>query len=97
MKGRAATVGVIAGIATAAVAAAFASTVRCIDTAVFYYPPALIWASLGVAAIAGGASVASAPAGRRVAIAMMVIGILVLAVALVGPPYRSCAQFGLFR
>ena len=90
-------VGVMAGVATAAATAALASTVRCIETAVFYYPPTLIWASLGVAGIAGGAAMASAPAGRRVAIPVMVIGIVLLAVAMVGPPYRTCAQFDFLR
>lgn len=96
MKRRAAIVGVIAGAATAAASAALASTVRCIDSPVFYYPLALIWASLGVAAIAAGASM-TVPAVRRVAIPLLFIGIVLLAIALVGPPYRTCAQFDFFR
>jgi hypothetical protein len=35
--------------------------------------------------------------GRRVAIPLLVIGIVLLAVALVGPPYRTCAQFDFLR
>jgi cell division protein FtsW (lipid II flippase) len=97
MKRRAAIVGVIAGVATAVASAALASTVRCIDSPVFYYPQALIWASLGVAAIAAGAAMTPAPAGRRVAIPLLVIGVVLLAIALVGPPYRTCAQFEIFR
>jgi peptidoglycan/LPS O-acetylase OafA/YrhL len=94
MKRRAASVGVVTGVATAAAAAVLANTVRCIDTAVFYYPPALIWASLGVAA---GAAMVPAPAGRRIAIPLLIVGIVLLAIALVGPPYRTCAQFDFFR
>ena len=90
---RAATVGVIAGAATAAATAALASTVRCIDTPVFYYPLALVWASVGIASIAAGAAMASVPGGRRLAIALLLIGVVLAAVALVGPPYRTCSQF----
>ena len=97
MQRRAALVGVVAGVATAAAAAALATTVRCIDTAVFYYPPALIWASLGVTALAAGASTVSLSANRRVAIPLLVIGIVLLSVALVGPPYRNCAQVEFLR
>jgi hypothetical protein len=71
--------------------------VRCIDTGVFFYPPALVWASLGVAAIASGAAMAAVPRGRGLAIAVLVIGIFLLAMALVGPPYRTCAQFDFLR
>jgi cell division protein FtsW (lipid II flippase) len=94
---RAVLVGLIAGAATAAASAALASTVRCIDTAVFFYPPALGWASLGVAAIAAGAALTPVSTSRRVAIPLLVIGIVLLAIALVGPPYRTCAQFDLSR
>jgi cell division protein FtsW (lipid II flippase) len=94
---RAVLVGLIAGAATAAASAALASTVRCIDTAVFFYPPALVWASLGVAAIAAGAALTPVSTGRRVAIPLLVIGIALLAIALIGPPYRTCAQFDFSR
>lgn len=90
---RVATVGILAGAVTAAATAAFASTIRCIDTPVFYYPVALIWASLGVTAIAAGPALAPVPAGRRLAIPLLLIGVFLVAVALVGPPYRSCGQF----
>jgi hypothetical protein len=94
---RAVLVGFIAGAGTAAASAALASTVRCIDTAVFFYPPALLWASLGVGAIAAGAAMASYPTGRRLAIVLLVIGTVLLATALAGPPYRTCAQFDFLR
>jgi peptidoglycan/LPS O-acetylase OafA/YrhL len=93
---RTATVGIIAGAVTAAATAAFATTIRCIDTPVFYYPPALILASLGVAAIAAGAGMHAVPAGRRLAIPLLLVGVVVVAVALVGPPYRTCSQFLMF-
>ena len=94
---RAVVVGFIAGAGTAAASAALATTVRCIDTAVFFYPPALLWASLGVGAIAAGAAMTPSPTGRRVAIPLLVIGIVLLATALVVPPYRTCAQFDFLR
>jgi len=97
MKRRVAIVGMIAGAATAVASAALATSVRCIDTAVFYYPPALLWASLGVTAMSAGAALTSDPTGRRVGIPLLIIGIVLLAVALVGPPYRSCAQFDFGR
>ncbi len=90
---RAATVGVIAGAATAAATVALASTVRCIDTPVFYYPLAVVWASVGSAFIAAGAAMASVPGGRRLAVPLLLIGVVLAAVALVGPPYRTCSQF----
>jgi hypothetical protein len=86
-------VGVIAGAATAAATAALGNTVRCIDTPVFYYPLALIWASLGATAIAAGAAITPVPTGLRVAVPLLLIGIVLLAIALVGPPYRTCSQF----
>jgi len=89
---RAATVGMIAGAATAAATAALASTVRCIDTPVFYYPLAVIWASVGIASIAAGAAIA-VPTRRRYAVPLLLIGVVLVAVALVGPPYRTCSQF----
>ena len=90
---RAAIIGVLTGAATAVASAALSGLVRCIDTPVFYYPPALIWASLGVIAITSGAAMASAPGGRRAAIPTLLIGIVLLVTALIGPPYRTCSQF----
>jgi len=90
---RAAIVGMIAGAATAAATAALASTVRCIDTPIFYYPLAVIWASLGIASIAAGAAIAPVPTRRRYAVPLLLIGVVLVAVALVGPPYRTCSQF----
>jgi hypothetical protein len=93
---RAATLGIVAGAVTAVATAALASTIRCIDTPVFYYPPALIWASLGIAAIAAGATLDPLPSGRRFAIPLLLMGVVLVAAALIGPPYRTCSQFLLF-
>ena len=90
---RATAIGVGAGAATAVATAYFSGLARCIDTPAFYYTPALIWASLGVAAIAFAAALTSMPAGWRIAIPTTLIGVVLIVTALVGPPYRTCGQF----
>ena len=92
----AALLGAFAGLATAGVALALSWSLRCIDSAVIYYPPALVWAGIGVALLTfGGATLlARAP---RLGAATLVTGVAGLSVALAGPPFRTCTDFVIGR
>ena len=90
---RAAAVGVASGVATAAGTAYFGDLVKCFDTSVFYNQQALISGSLGVAAISFGAALFSGAGSRRLAIPSLILGVILIIAALVGPPYRTCEQF----
>jgi len=70
--------------------------VRCIDTPVFYYPPALIGAAVAVGIVTIGAATAREPGRVRLGVLLIALGVLVLAVVIVGPPYRTCGQFQIF-
>ena len=88
----AARLGAFAGLATAGLAVAFSGAIRCIDSPVFYYPPALVWAGVGVALLTfGGATVLTG--ARSGAVLALLVGIVALSVALTGPPFRTCTEF----
>jgi hypothetical protein len=86
-------VSVISGTATAVGIAQLSGLGRCIDSPAFYFPLTLIWAALGVSAITFGAAMTSVPAAWRIAIPALIIGVILLVTALIGPPYRTCGQF----
>ncbi|TMC29327.1 MAG: hypothetical protein E6J19_05285 [Chloroflexi bacterium] len=88
--GRALVVGACAGLLIAGLAALLANAFRCIDSPAFYDPGALVWAALGAGALAAGAVFIGSRHSRPGA-ALAVMGVTLLAYAIVGPPYKACA------
>jgi len=85
-------VGVLAAAGTAAFAALLSNVVRCIDSGPFYAPVVLAWAAGGTGLLAAGSSLVGS---RRTfpGAALVLVGLVVLAYAVAGPPYKSCGQF----
>ena len=90
--GRAALFGLAAGVTTALAAVVLSSAAtKCIDTPVFYNIWPLVSGSVGVAAIVAG-SVHHA-AARALRIALIGIGVGLVAGAFDFAPFKACAQF----
>ena len=89
---RALLAGVLAAVGLAALAILLANAVRCIDSGPFDDPRAVVWTATGAGLLTAGAVVFGS--GRmRVGATVALIGLLVLAYGIVGPPYKSCGQF----
>jgi peptidoglycan/LPS O-acetylase OafA/YrhL len=79
----------MAGVALSVVVA---SAYRCIDSPEFYYPPALAYAWGGAALLfLGGTQLAHHR--RGVWVALVLLGVLLLAFALAGPSFKTCGPF----
>jgi hypothetical protein len=89
--GRAAVLGVAAGAATALTAVVVSTAARCIDTPAFYNMWPLASGSVGVAAIVAGSLARGAPLALRVA--LIVIGVGLVAGSFAVAPFKGCAQF----
>jgi hypothetical protein len=90
--GRAAVLGVAAGAATALAAVVVSTAARCIDTPAFYNMWPLVSGSVGVAAIVAGSLARGALALR---IALIVIGVGLVAGSFAVAPFKACAQFSM--
>jgi len=91
--GRAAIVGVAAGAATALTALVVSTAARCIDTPAFYNVWPLVSGSVGVAALVAGSLASAAP--RAVRIALVAIGVGLVAGSFAVAPFKACAQFSM--
>jgi hypothetical protein len=90
---RAAIFGVAAGAATALSAAAISTAARCIDTPAFYNTWPLASGSVGVAAIVAGSLAYAAP--RALRIALVAIGIWLIAASFAVAAFKACAQYSM--
>ena len=92
MLARAAVLGVLAGLIVAVLSVFLAGAVRCIDTPEFYDPKVLFWPAVGAASVVAGAFLAGADRSR-IALPLLLAGLVLIAYGIVGPPYKSCGQF----
>lgn len=81
-------VGLVGVVLSVLVAGAY----RCIDSPEVYYPPTLGYAWAGVALVFLGAT-QLAQSRRGVWVAIVLVGLLLLAFSLTGPPFKTCGQF----
>jgi hypothetical protein len=91
--GRAAVLGVAAGVATASTAVVVSTAARCIDSPAFYNMWPLLSGSAGVAAIVAGSLFREAPVALR--IALIGIGVVLVAGSFAVAPFKACAQFSM--
>ena len=92
--GRAALFGLAAGASTALAAVVLSTAAtKCIDTPVFYNIWPLVSGSVGVAAIVAG-SVHHA-AARALRIALIGIGVVLVAGSFAVAPFKACAPFSM--
>jgi hypothetical protein len=84
---------VCAALVTTLLVLAFSGAARCIDTPVFYHPPALVGAAIGVGLIATGAATMIGAGRAWLGILLLSIGVVLLSAVLSGAPFRACGQF----
>jgi hypothetical protein len=97
---RTAGLGLLAGVLapTAAVVLSALGLNACFDSPAFFYTTPLVHAGLAVALMTASAAALGAEIFRGVALRAMLtlvllIGVVLLADVLTGPPYHSCGQF----
>jgi hypothetical protein len=90
---RAAIFGLAAGAATALTAAALSTAARCIDTPAFYNMWPLVSGSVGVALMVAGSLADAAP--RALRIALIAVGVALVAGSFAVAPFKACAQFSM--
>ena len=84
-------VALLVGIVGAALTFGVSKAYRCIDTAEFYYLPALAYAWVGAGLVLfGGISLGT---HRRMAIVLVVVGVILLTLGIAGPPFKGCRWF----
>jgi hypothetical protein len=91
--GRAAVLGAAAGAATALAAVVVSTAARCIDTPAYYNVWPLLSGSAGVAAIVAGSLARGVPLALR--IALIGIGVGLVAGSFAVAPFKACAQFSM--
>lgn len=90
--GKAAATSLAAAVVGAGLSVALDSAYRCIDTPAFFYPQALAYAWVGAGLLLfGGALLGRGP--RTISVGAVAVGVLLLAFALTGPPFKACGQF----
>ena len=91
--GRAAVFGVAAGAAAALTAVVVSTAARCIDSPAYYNMWPLLSGSAGVTAIVAGSLARGTPLALRVA--LIGIGVGLVAGSFAVAPFKACAQFSM--
>jgi hypothetical protein len=87
--GRAAAASLAVAVVGAGLSVALDRAYRCIDTPTFFYPQALAYAWCGAGLLLfGGALIGRG--SRLISFGAIAVGVLLMAFALTGPPFKAC-------